>query len=212
MSTSEPTGLTLFHAPGSCADGIRVLLEEIGTPYRIVSLDLRAGAQRDPAYLAQNPKGKVPALRRENGSVLTEFPAIALWLARRFPRAGLWPTDPEAEVRTLEMLEFLVASLHMRGFTLALAPMKFTTDPGAQKELAAHGRAVATDGLEQVSTRFGAAPFLNGDRPGATDAALFYMLQWAPRVDVPVPAALARFHDRMMARPAVRRALDLPVD
>lgn len=200
----------LFHAPGSCSLGIRVLLEEIGAPHELSVIDLGTGGQREPAFLAVNPKGKVPALRRPDGSVLTEFPAIALWLAREFPEAGLWPADREGEVRTLELLEFLVSTVHMRGFTLALVPGKFAAGEEAQAALRAHGLAVARDGLAQVAAQLGDAPFLNGARPGVTDAALFYALQWAPRIGLPLPDALDAFNDRMMTRAAVRRALDLP--
>lgn len=209
MSISE--GLTLFHAPGSCSVGIRVLLEETGAPHVLHTIDLRAGGQNAPAFRALNPKGKVPALRREDGSVLTEFPAIALYLARRFPEAGLWPTDPEGEVRTLELLDFMVSTIHMRGFTLALVPMKFVPDAAAQQALAQHGRQVAADGLAQVAARLGAGPFLNGARPGVTDAALAYMLPWCARIGIEPPAPLAALFARLTQRPAVRRALDLPV-
>lgn len=202
--------MKLFHAPNSCSTGIRVLLEEIGAPHELAVIDLRAGGQRAPDYLAVNPKGKVPALLRDDGSVLTEFPAIALWLARSFPGAGLWPTDREGEVRTLELLDFLVSTVHMRGFTLALVPAKFVAEPAAQEAVRSHGRAVAAAGLAQVAERLGDRPFLNGDRPGVTDAALFYLLRWAPAVDVAVPDALRAQDDRMMARAAVRRALVLP--
>jgi glutathione S-transferase len=208
MSISE--GLTLFHAPGSCSVGIRVLLEEIGAPYGLVTLDLGSGAQRDPTYLGLNPKGKVPALRRADGSVLTEFPAISLWLARRFPEADCWPADHEGEARTLELIEFLVSTVHMRGFTLALVPMKFVSDEAAQQALRAHGRTVALTGLAQVAARLDEAPFLHGARPGAADAALVYMLPWAGRLGIDLPAPLAEYHRRMLARPAVRRAFDLP--
>jgi len=200
--------MRLFHAPGSCSLGIRVLLEEIGTPYDLTVVDLATAGQRTPAYLAMNPKGKVPALMRDDGSVLTEFPAIALWLAREFPAAGLWPTDREGEVRTLELLDFLVSSLHMRGFTLALVPGKFVPDPTAQDALRAHGLGVVRDGLAQVAARLGDAPYLNGDRPGVTDAALFYQMLWAARLQLELPAALADFSQRMMTRDAVRRAMD----
>jgi glutathione S-transferase len=208
MSDSE--GLTLFHAPGSCSVGIRVLLEEIGAPYRLVTLDLRAGSQCDPEFLATNAKGKVPALRREDGSVLTEFPAIALWLARRLPKTDLWPADLEGEVRTLELIDFLVSSVHMRGFTLALVPMKFAPEEAAQQAVRAHGRIVAEQGLALAVERLGDMPFFHGARPGAADAALIYMLPWAARVGIELPAPLVEFHDRMLARPAVRRAFDLP--
>lgn len=201
--------MKLFHAPGACSLGIRVLLEEIGAPHEVVTLDLRAGGQRGPDYLAINPKGKVPALLRDDGSVLTEFPAIALWLARTHPEAGLWPTGLEEEVRAMELLDYLVSTVHMRGFTLLLVPQKFVPGEEAQAALRAHGRAVATEGLAQVAERLGNRPFLHGARPGVTDAALFYILRWAAAVGVALPDVLRALDDRMMARDAVRRALDL---
>lgn len=201
--------MKLFHAPNSCSLGIRILLEEIGVAHEVVALDLRAGTHRSPEYLTVNPKGKVPALVRPDGSVLSEFQAIALWLARTHPEAELWPSDPEGEVRTLEMLEQLVATIHMRGFTLILVPGKFVADPAAQDALRSHGRAVAVEGLTRIALRLDNAAFLNGDRPGVTDAALFYLMHWALALDLDLPAPLHAFHTRMLARETVRRALDL---
>ncbi len=203
--------MRLFHAPGSCSLGIRILLEEIGAKHEVVTIDLKAGGQREPAFQAINPKGKVPALERDDGTVLTEFQAIALWLAREFPQSGLWPADIEGEVRTLELLEFLVGSLHMRGFTLVLVPGKFVPDDAAQAALSAHGLTVVTEGLDRVTERLGKDDWLNGARPGVTDAVLFYLLNWAVALKLALPPSLDAFHERMMARPAVRRALDLPI-
>ncbi len=71
------------------------MLEEIGAPYELRVLDLKAGEQRTPAYLAINPMGKVPALEHE-GALITEVGAICLYLADAFPQAGLAPAigDP----------------------------------------------------------------------------------------------------------------------
>lgn len=66
--------LTLYLAPGTCAMAVRIALTEAGAPHRIKQMDLAAGEQRSPAYLAINPKGRVPALVTERG-VLTETPA-----------------------------------------------------------------------------------------------------------------------------------------
>jgi glutathione S-transferase len=74
--------MKLYYALGTSAVGIRVLLEEIGKPYEVALLDLAAREQYQPAFSSINPKSKVPALIRNDGSVLTEFGAIARWLAR----------------------------------------------------------------------------------------------------------------------------------
>jgi glutathione S-transferase len=200
--------MQLFHAPRSCSLGIRILLEEIGVPHHVATIDLSSGQQRDAAFLAVNPKGKVPALLRDDGTVLTEFQAIALWLAWRFPEAGLLPDGPDAAARVIEAMEFIVGTVHMRGLALALMPGKFVSSPSAQEELRAHGLLVATDGLRHVSTLLGEAPWLSGSRLGVADAALFYVTYWATALNVDMPAPLRAFYDQMLKRPSVLRAID----
>ena len=116
--------LTFFHCPGTCSLGIHVLLEEAGAPYQLILVNLMKGEQNAPAYLAQNPKAKVPALLREDGSLLTEWPAIATWLALTYDKA-LLPMDAEGLARTLEAVDYLVASVHMQGFTRIWRPDHF---------------------------------------------------------------------------------------
>lgn len=79
--------MTFFHSPGSCSNGILFLLHEVGAAFECVVVDLRKGEQTRAAYRALNPKGKVPALRLSEGSVLTEFQAIATWLTAAHPEA-----------------------------------------------------------------------------------------------------------------------------
>ena len=81
--------MKLYWGPHTCAIGIHILLEEIGEPYETEKVDPAGGQTRQPPFMAVNPKGKVPTLVRDDGSVLTEFSAIATWLARAAP-----PTSP----------------------------------------------------------------------------------------------------------------------
>ena len=69
--------MKLYYSPGACSLGIHLLLEEIGKPYELARLNLAEGEQRKPGFAAVNRKGKVPTLVRDDGTVLTEFPAIA---------------------------------------------------------------------------------------------------------------------------------------
>ena len=73
--------MKLFYAPGACSLGIHVLLEEIGKPYEASPLKLMEGAQFKPEFTSINSKSKVPTLQKDDGSVITEFPAIAFWIA-----------------------------------------------------------------------------------------------------------------------------------
>ncbi|MBR9765852.1 MAG: glutathione S-transferase family protein [Rhodobacteraceae bacterium] len=198
--------MKLFHAPGSCSLGIRMILEEAGLPYEVHRLDVRAGDQRRPEYLAVNPKGKVPALLRDDGRLLTEFPAIAFWLARQAPGAGLLPSGADGEARALELLDFIVASLHMRGTALLMRPAAFATSPEAQDEVRARGRETLGAGLARLSDELGHGPFLMGERFSLPDAAAFYLLGWLPGLGIEADAPLADYHARLAARPSAQVA------
>jgi len=106
--------MKLYYSPGACSVGIHVLLEEIGAPYEAVLVNLKEGAQFKPEFAGLNPKSKVPALERDDGSILTEYPAIAFWLASRFPTAGLMPSGMDAQARALECTDYCVATMHMQ--------------------------------------------------------------------------------------------------
>src|SRR4029450_8573746 len=93
MTTSDR--ITLYYSPQTRATGTRVLLEELGAPYDLHVLNMKAGEQRQTAYLAINPLGKVPAISHRE-ALVTEQVAIFIYLADLFPGAGLPPAldDP----------------------------------------------------------------------------------------------------------------------
>jgi glutathione S-transferase len=82
--------ITLFHSPQTRSTGTRILLEELGAPYKLHAVNMKAGEQRSPEYLAVNPMGKVPAIRHGD-ALVTEQVAVYLYLADLFPGAGLTP-------------------------------------------------------------------------------------------------------------------------
>ena len=93
--------MKLYYAPGACSIGIHVLLEEIGKPYETARLNFQEGQQYKPEFTSVNPKSKVPTLQRDDGSVLTEYPAIAYWLAASNPEAGLMPKGADDLARAV---------------------------------------------------------------------------------------------------------------
>lgn len=199
--------MRLYYAPGACSLGIHILLEEIGRPYEAEAVDIFKGAQHAPGYRAVNPKGKVPALLRDDGTVLTEYPAIAVWLARSFPETELLGRTPEGEARTLELVDHVVSTLHMRGFTFYMVARKFVSDPAAQAELRAFGKGILTEGVAMLSEHLGRRDWFMG-RFSIADPTVFYLLNWLTREGFDLPANLVAFSDRMRARPAVRAALE----
>src|SRR5689334_20681556 len=98
--------MKFYWGPHTCAIGIHILLEEIGKPYESVKMDVAGGATQQEPFKSINPKGKVPTLVRDDGTVMTEYGAIATWLARTNPDKGLIPADPEAERRGMEVMDY----------------------------------------------------------------------------------------------------------
>src|SRR3712207_5259004 len=94
-TTPARSNLVFFHAPNTRSTGARILLEELGAPHELRVLNMKAGEQRNAAYLAVNPLGKVPAIVHD-GALVTEQGAIFIYLADLFPEAGLAPAigDP----------------------------------------------------------------------------------------------------------------------
>ena len=206
--------MKLYWGPHTCAIGIHVLLEEIGTVYELEKVDVAGGDTQKPAFLAVNPKGKVPTLVRDDGSVLTQFTAIATWLARRNPDKGLIPAEPEAEARMMEILDYAVGTVHEQAFSRIFMPQKFEpkdvvhgTLGVGQKATKEEGRAMAREGFVILDGQMAGKSFVGGEKFSIGDAALFYVERWAPMAKIDLPSNLAAHLARMKARPAVARVM-----
>lgn len=197
---------TLYYTPGACSIGIHVLLEEIGAPYKLEAVDLRMPPP-ERAVTAINPKSKVPTLVRADGSVLTEFPAIAYWLARTNPAAKLLPDDIEDQARALEVADFAVATLHMQGFARLFRPSNFAPSDADHDGVKARGRDIVEKGFALMNRTLQGKDYVIGSF-SIGDAALFYVEFWgAARLGLELPANCAAHFARMKARPAVAAVL-----
>jgi glutathione S-transferase len=195
----------LLYSPGACSVGIHILLEEIGKPYQTESVNLRdAPAQRPLTTI--NPKSKVPTLVRDDGSVLTEFPAIAYWLARTNPEKKLLPDDAEAGARAMEAMDYAVSTMHMQGFSRMFRPANYAPSEGDHEAVKARGKEIAQNGLALMDKALDDKDYVAGQFSVA-DAALFYNELWATRMGVPLPSNCQAHFTRMKARPAVAAAL-----
>ena len=199
--------MKLYYAPGVCSIGIHVLLEEIGKPYELEADNFREGAQYKPEYTSVSAKSKVPALQRDDGSILTEFPVIARWLALQNPQANLIPKDPETDIRAMEVMEYCVGTIHAQGFTRLFRTERFAPSPTDHDAVKAAGRENIEKGFAIVDKALAGKQYLGGDQLSAADAALFYVEVWAARVGVTLPPNVAAHWERMKARPAVQRVM-----
>lgn len=199
--------MKLMYSPGACSLGIHVLLEEIGKPYEAQLVNLREGAQFKPEFTSVNPKSKVPTLVRDDGSVLTEYPAIAYWLARTNPDKKLLPDDVEAQTRAIEALDYCVSTLHMQGFSRLFRASNYTPNPADEEKVKERGKEMAEKGFAVMDKALAGKDYLAGSFSIA-DSALFYTEFWgAKRMNMTLPSNCAAHLDRMMARPAVQRVV-----
>jgi len=194
--------MKLFYSPNACSLGIHVVLEEIGKPFETMLASARDGTLNKPEYMALNPKSKVPALVRDDGSVLTEYPAISMYLGRIYPDAHLIPADLEGEVRMLEAIDYITATVHMQGFTRISRPQRFGSDIEAVKQA---GRDVVAKGYNILNAQLEGREWIVGPYSLA-DAALLYVENWSLRDDkLVLPPHCAAHYARMKQRPAVQR-------
>jgi glutathione S-transferase len=190
---------TLFHAPNSRSGAARILLEELGVPYDLHVLNLKQNEQRAPDYLAINPMGKVPAIRHGD-ALVTEQPAIFIYLADLFPQAGLAPA-PDDPLRGpyLRWLAFYGSSFEPAITDLA---MKREPTPPMMCPYGDYDTMLAT-----LTAQLRAGRYLLGERFSAADVLWGTALGWATMFKlVPELPEVMAYIDRVAARPAARRA------
>lgn len=197
--------LDFYMTPGSCSTGIHILLEELDLIFRAHVVNLPAGGADTPQFRAINPKGTIPVLVRPDGVALTEFQAIAWWLARTHPDADLLPADPDGESEVLDVLSHVVGTIHLQGFTRIFVPERYLFRDDDRARVAAQGRQIIAKGFQVLAERL-TGPWVRHHFTIA-DAALFYVAFWADRTDLPLPAPCRRHFEAMCARPKVRQVL-----
>lgn len=200
--------LTLFFAPGSCAVAVQIALLETSAPFTARQLNLAAGEQRSPEYLAINPKGRVPALITEQGT-LTETPALLLYVAQRFPDAKLAPLDnPFLLARMQEVNSFLASTVHV-SHAHGRRGSRWADD---EQAIAAMQQKVASnmrDGFAQIEQHYLAGPWVLGEQFSVADIYLFVVASWlkSDGVEISEFPKVADHYRRMLTRPAVNKAL-----
>ncbi len=202
------TTLTLYYAPGTCAQAVRIALEEAQAPYTPVRMDFASQQQRSPEYLAINPKGRVPALVTEHG-VLTETPALLAYVAQRFAQAGLAPADAFGFARMQEFNSYLASTVHVAHAHRPRAS-RWADEPEAQAAMQRKVPANMTECFDVIERHYlGDGPWMLGEQYTVADGYLFTVAGWLKSDGVDI-ARFPKVHahsQRMAARPAVQRAL-----
>jgi glutathione S-transferase len=192
--------MKLYYSPGACSLSPHIVAREAGLPLELEKVDLAAKKTASGEdYRQVNPKGYVPALRLDDGSVLTEGPAIVQYLADRKPAAGLAPHAGTLErYRLQEWLGFLNSEIHKTWG--ALYNPKADRAPVIEK---------LNQRLAFLEGELKARPYLLPSGFSVADPYLFTLLNWAgfTKVDLSAYPALVKYAERIRARPKVQEAL-----
>jgi len=198
----------LYYAPSTCALATHIALEEAGAPYEAVLVDFSSQSQRSPEYLAINPKGRVPALVTESGT-LTETPALLCFVAQRFPGAELAPfADPFALAQVQEFNSYLCSTVHV-AHAHGRRGTRWADDPAAIEAMKRKVPATMTECAELIERKFLKGPWVRGEQYTICDPYLFTIASWleGDGVDTKKLPKIIAHRRRMLARPAVQRAV-----
>ena len=187
--------IEFFHAPNTRSTGVRVLLEELGVPYRLHTLNMRAGEHLGDAYRAVNPMAKVPAIRHGE-ALVTEQAAVYLYLADLFPAANLAPAVTEPVRATY--LRWMV--FYGSCFEPAVIDRHLKREPGprAMSAYADYDSVIA-----RVVEALMPGPYLLGERFSAADILWGGALGWTMGFGIVAPnPVLTAYVERIRSRPA----------
>ena len=194
--------MKLYYAPGACSLAPHIALREAGFPVELVKVSFPARTtEAGDDYTDVNPKGTVPALRLDDGTVLTEAAVIQQYIADLAQVNKLAPSAGTRErYRVAEWLNYIATELHK-----GLAPLWKSDTPDAYKTIAKQNLEKQFAYLEK---RLAGRDYLNGAFSVA-DGYAFTVLNWAKllQIDLKPYANVSAFMARVAARPAVREAL-----
>ncbi|MFC3230207.1 glutathione transferase GstA [Marinibaculum pumilum] len=196
--------MKLYYSPGACSLSPHIVLREIGLPFDLEKVNLaEKKTEGGEDYRQINPKGYVPALRLDDGDVITEGPAIVQYLADANGRTDLAPAAGTLpRTRLQEHLTFIGTELHK-----SFSPLFQKDAPEAAKELAKTRLFNRLDMVEQLLSD--GRSYLLGDSFSAADAYLFTVANWTRPTGIGLDRwpNLAAFVSRVAGRPAVQEAL-----
>ncbi len=200
--------MKFYTSPHTCALATQIVLEEAGARYETVRVNFGDNEQRGAAYLSVNPKGRVPALVTERG-VLTETPAMLLYVAQTHPAAMLAPLDDAWALAQVQAFNsYLCSTVHvahahrMRGY-------RWADDPAAIEAMKKKVPESVGACFDLIERQMFAGPFVFGDAYTISDPYLFTIAQWWELDGLTASRfpKLAAHRERMRARPAVKRAV-----
>lgn len=199
--------LTLYYAPHSCALAPHIVLEEIGADYTTQRIDFGTREQAGAEYRKVNPKARVPSLVTDQG-ILTEVPALLVYLGQTYPEAGLLPSDPFELARIQEFNAYLCATVHV-AHAHRMRGHRWADDKAAHEAMRRKVPQSVTESFALIEDGMLQGPWVTGDSFSVCDPYLFTLAQWleADGADLTRLPRVLDHRARVAARPATQRAI-----
>jgi len=201
--------LTLYYCPLACSMASHVALEEAGAPYEAKRVNIFTGEHLKPEYLAINPRGKVPALRLDDGQVLLESTAILGWVGTAYPDRDLLGEDALARAQTIATCAWLSDTVHP-AFSQFVHPERVTADVNGHTGLKAHAKESFWSYLQEIDAMLADRPWIMGKQFTVADPYALVFYPWGRELGLPIGdlTNFAAMKDRLIERPAARKALE----
>lgn len=200
--------LKLWIAPGACSLAPHILLLDVGAEFELVAVDVEKGFPEEHRHV--NPKMRVPILQFEDGSVLTEVPAIMTAISQISPGKNvLGRTEMEVN-RTYEWFNWLSGTLHTQAFGGFLRPQRFVKDPALYDAVREKGRETISQCFDQIDEKLHGR-YAVGDSFTAVDPYLFVFYRWGNRMGIPMATRYpnySKFVLNLATRASVQEALE----
>lgn len=196
--------MKLYFSPGSCGLSPQIALREAGLAFDLIKVDFSTKQTVEGDYFEVTPKGFVPALKLDDGQVLTEGAVILQWIADKFPERNLLPASGTRErYKALEWLNYIATDLH-KGMAVMFS--SFIDD--ASKRHFAQGN--LAERLQYIEEHLADNDYLLGEKFSLADGYLYNVLSWPPRVNIDIShySAIQTFMARMERRPSVHAAIE----
>lgn len=195
--------MKLYFAPGSCGLASQIALREVGQTFDLIKVDFKTKSTVEGDYFKVAPKGFIPALKLDDGDLITEGAVILQWVADNNPEHALLPPfGTRARYKALEWLNFIASDLHKS------MGVMFSSIFDAESKTRFARESMASK-FEYIDEHLSTHEYLQGEQFTVADAYLYNVLSWSPRVniDLSIYTSILKFMARIELRPSVRAAL-----
>ena len=200
--------MKFFYVPHTCSLASHIALEEAGAEYEAIRMDFAKADQKKPEYLAINPKARVPALVTEQG-VLTETPALLVYIAQRYPHSKLAPIeDPFALAQVQAFNSYLCSTVHV-AHAHRVRGYRWADDEAAFESMRRKTPQAVTECFSLIERDMLRGPFVMGETFTICDLYLFTLAQWleGDGVDVDSLPKVKDHRRRISERPIVKKVM-----